>query len=63
MNQNANLQIKIIAFSETGDPKLNNKRAFAVKKVLTTKGINTIRIDAGSGGTGGNFPKIKVVMK
>jgi len=63
MNQNANLQIKIIAYSETGDLKLNNKRAFAVKKVLTTKGVNTIRIDAGSGGTGGNFPKIKVVIK
>lgn len=63
MNKNANLQIKIIAFSETGDLKLNNKRAFAVKKILMTKGVNIIRLDAGSGGTGGNFPKIKVVSK
>jgi outer membrane protein OmpA-like peptidoglycan-associated protein len=63
MNTSKNLQIKITAFSEAGDLKLNNKRAFAVKKVLMAKGVNTIRIDAGSGGNGGNFPKIKVVTK
>lgn len=63
MNSSKNLQIKITAFSEAGDVKLNNKRAFAVKKVLMSKGVNTIRIDAGSGGNGGNFPKIKVVTK
>ncbi|MDP1816897.1 MAG: hypothetical protein Q8K92_20760 [Leadbetterella sp.] len=63
MNANGRLQIKITAFSEGGDQKLNNKRAFAVKKVLLRKGVNTIRIDAGSGGNGGNYPKIKVVTK
>jgi hypothetical protein len=63
MNSNSNLQIKITAFSEGGDVKLNNKRAFAIKKMLLRKGVNTIRIDAGSGGNGGNFPKIKVVTK
>lgn len=63
MNANERLQIKITAFSEGGDLKLNNKRAFAVKKVLLRNGVNTIRIDAGSGGNGGNFPKIKVVTK
>ncbi len=63
MNSNQKVQIKITAFSEEGDLKLNNKRAFAVKRVLLSKGVNTVRIDAGSGGTGGNFPKIKVVNK
>lgn len=63
MNINKNLQIKIIAFSESGDVSLNNKRAFAVKKGLLNKGINTIRIDAGAGGKGGNSPSIKVVSK
>ncbi|MBP6619077.1 MAG: hypothetical protein KA188_02425 [Leadbetterella sp.] len=63
MKANERLQIKITAFSEGGDLKLNNKRAFAVKKVLLRNGVNTIRIDAGSGGNGGNFPKIKVVTK
>lgn len=63
MNGNSKVQIKITAFSEGGDQKLNNKRAFAVKKVLLRKGVNTIRIDAGSGGNGGNYPKIKVVTK
>ncbi|MCP9762001.1 DUF937 domain-containing protein [Lacihabitans soyangensis] len=63
MNSNDKVQIKITAFSENGDLKLNNKRAFAVKKVLMKKGVNTIRIDAGSGGSGGNFPVIKVVSK
>lgn len=63
MNNIKNLQVKITAYSESGDVKLNNKRAFAVKKVLMSKGVNTIRIDAGSGGNGGNFPKIKVITK
>lgn len=63
MNQDSKIQIKITAFSEEGDVKLNNKRAFAVKKGLLAKGVNTIRIDAGSGGKGGNFPKIKIVSK
>ena len=63
MNTNDNLQIKITAFSESGDVSLNNKRAFAVKRGLLKKGVNTIRIDAGSGGVGGNFPKIKVISK
>lgn len=63
MSANSNLQIKITAYSEEGDTKLNNKRAFAVKKVLISKGINTIRIDAASGGKGGNYPTIKVVSK
>lgn len=63
MNGNSNLQIKITAFSEEADVKLNNKRAFAIKKVLISKGINTIRIDAASGGKGGNYPSIKVVSK
>ncbi|MCP9768751.1 hypothetical protein EGI22_12565 [Lacihabitans sp. LS3-19] len=63
MNSDQKIQIKVIGFSEENDLKLNNKRAFAVKKVLMSKGINTLRIDAGSGGKGGNFPRIKVVSK
>jgi len=63
MNSNQKVQIKIIGFSEENYQKLNNKRAFAIKKVLLSKGVNTIRIDAGSGGKGGNFPRLKVVSK
>jgi outer membrane protein OmpA-like peptidoglycan-associated protein len=63
MKANKNLQIKITAFSEEGDLKLNNKRAFAVKKVLIGMGIDPIKIDATSGGKGGNYPKIRVVSK
>jgi outer membrane protein OmpA-like peptidoglycan-associated protein len=57
------VQIKITAFSEAGSQMLNNKRAFAVKKHLIGKGVEGIRIDAVSGGNGGNSPKIKVVIK
>jgi outer membrane protein OmpA-like peptidoglycan-associated protein len=63
MLNNSNLQVKIIAFSEAGDLKINNKRAFAVKKALMKNGVETIRIDAGSGGVGGNWSRIKVVKK
>jgi outer membrane protein OmpA-like peptidoglycan-associated protein len=63
MNSNQKVQIKVIGFSEENYLKLNNKRAFAIKKVLLSKGVNTIRIDAGSGGKGGNFPRLKVVSK
>jgi hypothetical protein len=57
------VQIKITAFSQGGNQTINNKRAFAVKKYLIAKGVEGIRIDAVSGGTGGNSPKIKVVIK
>jgi outer membrane protein OmpA-like peptidoglycan-associated protein len=57
------LQIKVTAFSAAGNQMLNNKRAFAVKKHLIAKGVEGIRIDAVSGGNGGNSPKIKVVIK
>jgi outer membrane protein OmpA-like peptidoglycan-associated protein len=57
------VQIKITAFSAAGNQMINNKRAFAVKKHLIAKGVEGIRIDAVSGGNGGNSPKIKVVIK
>ena len=57
------VQIKVTAYSESGDQMLNNKRAFSVKKHLISKGVESIRIDAVSGGKGGNSPKIKVVLK
>jgi outer membrane protein OmpA-like peptidoglycan-associated protein len=57
------LQIKIIAFDKTGNTMLNNKRAFSIKKVLIRKGVEAVRIDAGSGGVGAENPKIKVILK
>ncbi len=57
------VQVKITAFSDSGDQTLNNKRAFSVKKQLMSKGVESIRIDAVSGGKGGNSPKIKVILK
>ncbi len=63
MGENAKLQIKITAFSGSGDTPFNNKRAFAIKRLLTAKGINGIRIDAVSGGVGEDSPRIKVITK
>ncbi|MGL4631470.1 MAG: OmpA family protein [Leadbetterella sp.] len=63
MKTHPNLQIKISAFSSTGDSKLNNKRAFAVKNFLLNTGIDGIKIDAVSGGKGPDYPKIKVITK
>jgi outer membrane protein OmpA-like peptidoglycan-associated protein len=58
-----NIQIKITGFSPQNDEKLNVKRAFAIKKLLSKKGIDLIRLDAVSGGVGGDFPKMKIVQK
>jgi outer membrane protein OmpA-like peptidoglycan-associated protein len=63
MMANARMQIKITAFSSSGDVKLNNKRAFSLKKALINRGIEAIKIDAVSGGVGEGFPQIKVVTK
>jgi outer membrane protein OmpA-like peptidoglycan-associated protein len=63
MKENSRLQVKITAFSASGDTPFNNKRAFAVKRVLTKNGIPAVRIDAVSGGKGGDSPKIKVITK
>ncbi len=63
MVQKPRVQVKITAFSESGDQMLNNKRAFTVKKHFMAKGVESIRIDAVSGGKGGNSPKIKVILK
>lgn len=60
---NSRLQIKVLVFDNKGDSKLNIKKAFAVKRVLIKGGIESKRIDAGSGGAGPSFPKIKVVSK
>lgn len=57
------LQIKVIGYSNSGDMKLNNKRAFAIKRVLISQGIESLRIDASSGGKGDGYPKIKVITK
>lgn len=63
MNNNKRLQIQIVATSESGEQKLNNKRAFAIKRQLIKRGIEGLKIDAISGGIGGNNPKIKVITK
>lgn len=63
MRNNPKLQIKITAFSGSGDKAFNNKRAFFVKRILTGKGIDAIKIDAVSGGIGEDFTKIKVISK
>lgn len=63
MKENSRLQVKITAFSASGDTPFNNKRAFAVKRVLTKNGIPSVRIDAVSGGKGGDFANIKVITK
>lgn len=63
MQNNPKLQIKITAFSGSGEKAFNNKRAFFVKRILTAKGIDPIRIDAVSGGIGEDFTKIKVISK
>jgi outer membrane protein OmpA-like peptidoglycan-associated protein len=60
---NQSLQVKIIGYEPLGDVKLSNKRAFAIKKALMENGVQTIRIDAGSGGKGIGFPQIKVITK
>ncbi len=63
METHPGLQIKITAFSGSGEKAFNNKRAFFVKRILTGKGIASIRIDAVSGGIGEDFTKIKVITK
>lgn len=63
METNPKLQIKITAFSGSGETAFNNKRAFFVKRMLTGKGIESIKIDAVSGGIGEDFAKIKVISK
>jgi outer membrane protein OmpA-like peptidoglycan-associated protein len=63
MKANPKLQVKITAFSGSGETPFNNKRAFAVKRLLTARGIDGIKIDAVSGGIGEDFPKIKVITK
>ncbi|MCY1375898.1 hypothetical protein D9M69_633480 [compost metagenome] len=63
MENNPRLQIKITAFSGSGEKAFNNKRAFFVKRILTGKGIDPIKIDAVSGGIGEDFIKIKVISK
>lgn len=63
MESNPRLQIKITAFSGSGEAAFNNKRAFFVKRILTGKGIESVRIDAVSGGIGEDFAKIKVISK
>jgi len=63
MKNNPRLQIKITAFSGSGEKAFNNKRAFFVKRILTGKGVESIRIDAVSGGIGDDFTKIKVISK
>lgn len=63
MKDNPRLQIKITAFSGSGEKAFNNKRAFFVKRILTGKGIESVRIDAVSGGIGEDFTKIKVISK
>ncbi len=63
LESNSKLQIKIFVFDNKGDSKLNIKKAFAVKRELIKDGIESKRIDAGSGGIGSSFPKIKVVSK
>jgi outer membrane protein OmpA-like peptidoglycan-associated protein len=63
MKENSRLQIKITAFSGSGETAFNNKRAFSVKRVLTRAGVQGVRIDAVSGGIGEDFAKIKVITK
>ncbi len=63
MKENSRLQIKITAYSGSGETAFNNKRAFSVKRVLTRAGIPGVRIDAVSGGIGEDFAKIKVITK
>lgn len=63
MKANPKLQVKITAFSGSGEAPFNNKRAFSVKRLLTARGIDGIKIDAVSGGIGEDFPKIKVITK
>ncbi len=63
MENNPRLQLKITAFSGSGEQAFNNKRAFFVKRILTAKGINGIKIDAVSGGIGEDFAQIKVISK
>lgn len=63
MQKNPKLQVKISAFSKSGDNKLNTRRAFYVKRLITAKGVNPIRIDAVAGETGDDFAKIKVISK
>ncbi|MBX2953843.1 MAG: hypothetical protein KF870_15180 [Leadbetterella sp.] len=63
MGNNPQLQIKITAFSGSGEKAFNNKRAFFVKRILTAKGIAAIKIDAVSGGIGEDFAKVKVISK
>lgn len=63
MENNPKLQIKITAFSGSGEKAFNNKRAFFVKRILTGKGIASIKIDAVSGGIGEDFTKVKVITK
>lgn len=58
-----NIQIKITGFSPQNDEKLNVKRAFTIKKLLSKKGVDLIRLDAVSGGVGSDFPKMKIVQK
>lgn len=63
METHPKLQIKITAFSGSGEKAFNNKRAFFVKRILTAKGIASIKIDAVSGGIGEDFTKVKVITK
>jgi hypothetical protein len=63
LESNLRLQIKILVFDKNGDSKLNTKKAFAVKRELIKDGIESKRVDAGSGGVGPSFPKIKVISK
>lgn len=63
MENNPRLQIKITAFSGSGEKAFNNKRAFFVKRILTAKGIASVKIDAVSGGIGEDFAKVKVISK
>lgn len=63
MLSNPKLQVKVTASSGSGETLFNNKRAFSVKRLLTARGINGIKIDAVSGGIGEDYPKIKVITK
>lgn len=60
---NPDLQLKITTFSNVPDKTTNNKRAFAVKKMLVDKGVSDIRLDPTSGGLGDEKVVIKVVKK
>ncbi len=63
MENNPRLQLKIMAFSGSGQYAFNTKRAFLLKRILTAKGIDGIKIDAVSGGIGEDFTQIKVISK